>query len=198
MSQVFVKNERIIPASPEAVYAVLADYKHKRPLLLTENFLDYKVESGGQGAGTIVAYRLRVAKRERPYRIRVDEVIKGQQLIERDRNSSLVTTWTLSPQDDGRQTHVQVTTEWQGSSGIGGFFERTFAPLGLHRIYNQMLEMLEIAVVPADNRNRAIVVRSPESTMPRLLMVGASVAVSAYGLYLLSKYKREHTYIDKQ
>jgi uncharacterized protein YndB with AHSA1/START domain len=192
MSQVFVKNERVIPASPEAVYTVLADYKDKRPLMLTQNFLDYKVESGGQGAGTVVAYRLRAANRERPYRIRVDEVVKGQQLIERDRNSSLVTTWTLSPQDDGRQTHVQVTTEWEGSSGVSGFFERTFAPLGLHRIYDQMLDMLEIAVIPAEKHNGAMVVRSPESTMPRILMVGASVAVSAYGLYLLSKRKREH------
>jgi hypothetical protein len=192
MSQVFVKSERIIPASPEAVYAVLADYKDKRPLMLTQNFLDYKVESGGQGAGTVVAYRLRAANRERPYRVRVDEVVKGKELIERDRNSSLVTTWTLSPQDDGCQTRVQVTSEWQGGSGIGGFFERTFAPLGLRRIYDQMLSMLELTVVPAEKRNGAVVVRSPESTMPGMLIVGASVAISAYGLYLLSKRKREH------
>ena len=192
MSQVFVKNERVIPASPEAVYTVLADYKDKRPLMLTQNFLDYRVESGGQGAGTVVAYRLRAANRERPYRMRVDEVLKGKQLIERDRNSSLVTTWTLSPQDDGHQTHVQVTTEWEGSSGVSGFFERTFAPLGLHHIYDQMLAMLEIAVVPAEKRTTAVVVNSSESTMPRILMVGASMAISAYGLYLLSKRKREH------
>ncbi len=191
MSQVCVNNERTIPASPEAVYTVLADYQHKRPLMLTPNFLDYKVESGGQGAGTVVSYRLRAANRERPYRIRVDEVIKGQQLMERDRNSSLVTTWTLSPQDDGRQTHVQVKTEWQGASGVGGFFERTFAPLGLHRIYNQMLDMLALQVVPVERREGSLVVRRSESVMPRILMASTAVA-SAYGLYLLSKRKREH------
>jgi uncharacterized protein YndB with AHSA1/START domain len=107
MSQVFVKNERTIPASPETVYMVLADYKEQRPLILTPNFLDYKVESGGQGSGTVVSYRLRAANRERAYRMRVDEVVTGRELMERDRNSSLVTTWKLSPQDDGRQTRVQ-------------------------------------------------------------------------------------------
>lgn len=192
MSQVFVKNERIIPTSPEAVYTVLADYKDKRPLILTPNFLDYKVESGGQGAGTMVTYRLQAGNRERSYRIRVDEVIKGKELVERDRHSSLVTTWTLAPLDDGRQTHVQVTTEWEGASGIGGFFERTFAPLGLHRIYDQMLDMLELVVVPAEKRNGAVVVRKPESALPRMLMMGATAAATAYGLYLISKRKREH------
>ncbi len=49
MGQVFVKNERTIPASPETVFTVLADYNEKRPLILTPNFMDYKVESGGQG-----------------------------------------------------------------------------------------------------------------------------------------------------
>lgn len=190
MSQVFVKNERTIPASPEAVYTVLTDYKDKRPLILTPNFLDYKVESGGQGSGTVVSYRLRAANRERAYRMRVDEVVRGKELMERDRNSSLVTTWTLSPQDNGHQTRVQVTTQWEGSSGVGGFFERTFAPLGLQRIYNQMLDMLELLVTPAEKQNQALVERKPEGIAPTIVMVGAAAA-SAYGLYLISKRKRK-------
>ena len=190
MGQVFVKNECTIPASPETVYAVLADYKEKRPLILTSNFLDYKVESGGQGSGTVVSYRLRAANRERAYRMRVDEVVKGEELMERDRNSSLVTTWRVSPQDDGRLTRVQVTTQWEGGSGVGGFFERTFAPLGLHRIYNQMLDMLASVVAPEPKQNGAIVVRKPESLAPTIVMVGAAAA-SAYGLYLIGKRKRD-------
>jgi uncharacterized protein YndB with AHSA1/START domain len=191
MSQVVVKNERIIAASPEAVYTALVDYKDKRPLILTPNFLDYKVESGGQGSGTVVSYRLRAANRERAYRMRVDEVIRGKELMERDRNSSLVTTWTLSPQDNGRQTHVKVTTQWEGSSGVGGFFERTFAPLGLHRIYDQMLDMLEFLVAPAENQNGNLVVRKPEEGIASTIVMVGAAAASAYGLYLISKRKRE-------
>src|SRR5260370_29470763 len=142
MSQVFVKNERIIPTSPEAVYTVLADYKDKRPLILTPNFLDYKLESGGQGAGTVVTYRLRAGNRERSYRIRVDEGIKGKELVERDRHSSLVTTWTLSPLADGGQTHGQGTTERGGASGIAGFLERPVAPLGVRRTQVRIVRMV--------------------------------------------------------
>jgi uncharacterized protein YndB with AHSA1/START domain len=193
MGQAFVKNERTIPASPETVFTVLADYNEKRPLILTPNFMDYKVESGGQGSGTLVSYRFRAANRERAYRIRVDEVVKGKELMERDRNSSLVTTWTVSPRDDGRQTHVQVTTQWESGSGVGGFFERAFAPLGLHRIYDQMLDMLESLVVPAEKQNGAVIVRRPDDGLTStIVMVGvAAAAASAYGLYLISKRKRE-------
>jgi uncharacterized protein YndB with AHSA1/START domain len=170
MGQVFVKNERTIPASPEAVYTVLADYREKRPLILTPNFLDYKVESGGQGSGTIVSYRFRAANRERAYRMRVDEVVRGKELMERDRNSSLVTTWTVSPKDDGRQTHVQVTTQWEGGSGV----------------------MLESLVMPAEKQNGAVVLRkSDDGLASTIVMVGAAAAASAYGLYLISKRKRE-------
>ncbi len=37
---------------------------------------------------------------------------------------------------------VTLESSWQGAGGIGGVFERTFAPLGLRRIYGEMLEKL--------------------------------------------------------
>ena len=51
-------------------------------------------------------------------------------LVETDRNSSMVTTWTVLAADAGTTT-VRVRTTWNGAGGIGGFFERTFAPRGL-------------------------------------------------------------------
>lgn len=142
MSRVTAQSERIIEAPAQEVYAALIDYQNKRPSLLTPNFLDYAVEKGGVGEGTVVSYRLQAGGRERPYRMQVTEPAKGQTLMEKDLNSSLSTTWTLTPMQGGRATKVQVTTSWEGSSGMGGFFERTFAPMGLRRIYNQMLSQL--------------------------------------------------------
>lgn len=142
MSRVTAQSERIIEAPPAEVYATLIDYQNKRPSLLTPNFLDYTVEKGGVGEGTEVSYRLQAGGRERPYHMQVTEPAKGQTLTEKDLNSSLSTTWTLTPAQGGRATKVQVTTSWEGSSGMGGFFERTFAPMGLRRIYNQMLSQL--------------------------------------------------------
>src|SRR5690348_13881639 len=101
MSRVFVQSERVVNASPDVVYDVLADYKSKRPLILTPNFQQYTVEKGGKGTGTVVSYLLHAANRERQYRMRVEEAVKGKQLIERDNNSSLMTTWLLVPEAEG-------------------------------------------------------------------------------------------------
>lgn len=43
----------------------------------------------------------------------------------------------------GDTSRVQVTTTWDGAGGIGGFFEKTFAPKGLRRIYDAQLEKLD-------------------------------------------------------
>jgi hypothetical protein len=36
-----------------------------------------------------------------------------------------------------------VRTTWNGASGIGGFFERMFAPKGLQRVYGEILGRLD-------------------------------------------------------
>ena len=38
---------------------------------------------------------------------------------------------------------MRVRTTWNGAGGIGGFFERTFAPKGLRRIYGEILDRLD-------------------------------------------------------
>jgi hypothetical protein len=135
-----VRKERVISATPEVVYNFLADYS-RRPMILPPNYIDYHIEQGGFGAGTVIAYRLEAAGRERPYSIRVEEPAPGT-LVERDINSSLVTIWQLLPMGNGRYTKVVLTTQWEGSSGTGGFFERTFAPMGLGRVHDTTLDLL--------------------------------------------------------
>ena len=171
MGKIQVKNERVINAQPSKVYDVLKDYKEKRPLFLTPNFLDYQVEKGGSGDGTIVSYRLQAARRERPYHIKVNEVVKGQAIQERDTNSSLVTTWSVSPVESG--TRVSVVTDWEGGQGVGGFFERTFAPLGLHRIYDRMLDQLTSLVQP----DGAVSIPQKSGSPVPLLLLAAGVVV---------------------
>ena len=149
MSRVRATSERIIAAKPETVYNAINDYRTVRPQILTPNFLNYKVEKGGNGDGTVVSYTLQAAGRERPYHMNVIESKRGTEITERDTGSTLVTTWTVKPANGGEQTNVRIATEWQGSSGMGGFFERTFAPLGLQSIYSKMLSLLADEVQPA-------------------------------------------------
>ncbi|GHF37795.1 MULTISPECIES: SRPBCC family protein [Streptomyces] len=141
MGQVEATTERIIAASAEDVFDALADYSGVRPKLLPEHFSEYEVREGGDGEGTLVHWKLQAtSKRVRDCLLEVSEPSTGQ-LVEKDRNSSMVTTWTVTPAGEGRAKAV-VHTVWNGAGGIGGFFERTFAPKGLCRIYDAVLARL--------------------------------------------------------
>jgi hypothetical protein len=47
-----------------------------------------------------------------------------------------------SPTASGTATELRLSTVWEGHGGIGGFFERTFAPRGLRRIHGELLDNL--------------------------------------------------------
>jgi hypothetical protein len=142
MSQVVATAERIVRAPAEQVRTALADYEGTRRRLLPEQFSDYRVESGGQGAGTRVHWRFAAtSKRVRDQLLEVSRPTDDT-LVETDANSSMVTTWTVHPADAGLTT-VRVRTTWNGAGGIGGFFERTFAPKGLRRVYDDILGRLD-------------------------------------------------------
>ena len=142
MSEVVATAERVVRAPAEQVRAALADYAGTRPRILPEQFSDYRVEVGGQGAGTRVHWRFAAtSKRVRDQLVHVTESTEGS-LVESDANSSMVTTWTVLPVD-ARVSTVRVRTTWNGAGGIGGFFERTFAPRGLRRVYDSVLERLD-------------------------------------------------------
>ncbi|MFC9812568.1 SRPBCC family protein [Streptomyces virginiae] len=145
MAQVEATTERIIGADAETVFDTLADYSGTRGKLLPEHFSEYEVREGGDGEGTLVHWKLQAtSKRVRDCLLEVTEPTDGQ-LVEKDRNSSMVTTWVVTPAGEGRSKTV-VTTVWNGAGGIGGFFERTFAPKGLGRIYDTLLANLAAEV----------------------------------------------------
>ncbi|HEX3792591.1 MAG TPA: SRPBCC family protein [Pseudonocardiaceae bacterium] len=145
MAQVTASTERTIAAPVDRVRAALADYAATRPNLLTEQFSEYEVREGGVGAGTVVHWKLAAtSKRTRDCLLTVTEPVEGQ-LVETDANSSMVTTWTANPAGETSST-VSVVTSWTGATGVGGFFERTFAPRGLNRIYTGILTNLDAAV----------------------------------------------------
>ena len=141
MGQVVATAERTVRAPAERVRAALADYSGTRREVLPEQFSDYRVDAGGQGSGTRVHWRFAAtSKRVRDQLVEVSE--PDGTLVERDTRSSMVTTWTVTPAGSGSST-VRVRTTWDGAGGVGGFFERTFAPRGLRRVYNDLLGRLE-------------------------------------------------------
>ena len=142
MSEVVATAEKTVRAPVQQVLTALADYTGTRPRLLPEQFSDYRVEDGGQGAGTRVHWRFAAtSKRVRDQLMTVTQP-GPDELVESDANSSMVTTWSVFPADTAVTT-VRVRTTWNGAGGIGGFFERTFAPKGLRRVYGEILDRLD-------------------------------------------------------
>ena len=140
MGQVSAASTVLIDAEPETVLTAVADYQTVRPKILSAHYRDYRVLEGGQGAGTVAAWKLQATKsRVRDVKANVD--VAGHTVIEKDANSTMITNWTVAPAGPG--SSVTVKTSWQGAGGVGGFFERTFAPAGLRKIQSAVLENLK-------------------------------------------------------
>jgi hypothetical protein len=127
-----------VGAPPERVREFLRDYRDARPRILTSEYRDYRVEEGGTGEGTVIAYTFSSPGRSRDFRLRVDESDEG--LFERDLESSFVSNWIVDPVATG--SSVTLEASWEGAGGIGGFFERLFAPMSLRKTYGQVLDKL--------------------------------------------------------
>ena len=143
MARVVARATTTVQAPPERVLERLRDY-HARPDILTANYSACRVEAGGTGAGTIFAYHFAAGARERDYRLKVEE--EPGVVRERDELSSFTSTWTIEPLGPGTSSRVSLEGSWQGAGGVAGIFEGLFAPLGLRRIYDQVLANLAAAV----------------------------------------------------
>jgi uncharacterized protein YndB with AHSA1/START domain len=141
MGTIHVSAERTVDAPADRVYGYLADMREHHPHFLPPEFSDFIVEAGGVGAGTVTRFKVNAGGRTREYRMQVAEPEPGRVLTESDTESSLVTTFTVDP--DAERSRVQISTTWEGAGGIGGFFERTFAPRVMRRIYQDELERLD-------------------------------------------------------
>jgi hypothetical protein len=141
MAEIKAVAEREIGAPAKDVYRYISDFREHHPRFLPPNFSNLKVEKGGVGKGTVVSFHLKAGMRERDYRVEIAEPERGRVMTESDTESSMVTRWTVSPA--GKNSRVQIETTWQGAGGVGGFFERMFAPLVLRRLYQNELGRLD-------------------------------------------------------
>lgn len=144
MARVTASNAIVIEAPVEAVSAAIADYAQVRPRIQPEQFSAYRLIQGGQGDGTVAAWNLQATKkrsRDVKANVTVDDAAAHWSLVEKDENSSMATTYTVRETTGGAL--VEMTTSWDGAGGVGGFFERTFAPAGLKRIQHALLSNLK-------------------------------------------------------
>jgi hypothetical protein len=141
MGTIQVTSEQAVGAPAETVYSYLADMRTHHPRFLPPAFSDFEVESGGVGAGTVIRFAITAGGRTRRYRMQVAEPEPGRVLTESDTASSLVTTFTVTPH--GESSVVRIGSSWDGAGGVGGFFERLFAPRALRAILADELKRLD-------------------------------------------------------
>ncbi len=141
MARNVVSADATVDAPADTVYRYLADMRDHHPHFLPPAFSDFQVESGGVGAGTVTRFKLTAGGRTRECHMQVAEPEPGTVLTESDMNSSAVTTFTVSQR--GGASLVQISTAWDRTGGIGGLFERMFAPRVLRAIYADELKRLD-------------------------------------------------------
>jgi hypothetical protein len=140
MGKITVVQDGSVGAPADLTYRLIADDAHHAKFL-PDGISDFEVVEGGVGAGTLHRFKVTAGGRVREYLMRVDEPEPGRVITETDQNSSLVTTFTVTPA--GETCDVRIQTQWNGAGGIGGFFERTFAPKVMRKMYADELARLD-------------------------------------------------------
>src|SRR5438034_1718993 len=68
----------VVPAQPNRVYAVIADYHNGHPHILPKQFSEMVVEKGGVGRGTIIRFQMSVFGRKQTFRAAISEPEPGR------------------------------------------------------------------------------------------------------------------------
>jgi hypothetical protein len=88
-----------------------------------------------------VSFKIKFAGGVRELRMQVTEPEPGRTLVQTDTGGSgLVTTFTVTPHRE--QALVNITSSFDGETGVAGLIEGIIAPRRLHRVYVKELAHL--------------------------------------------------------
>ena len=83
MAMYRVSATKVIAAPAARVYDLLADYREGHPSILPKAyFISHTVEQGGRGAGTVVAFQMKLMGRTQSFRSTISEPEPGRVLVE--------------------------------------------------------------------------------------------------------------------
>jgi len=128
-----------IPASPETVYQLLADYRVGHPSILPKPyFADLRVVEGGYGDGTLIEVDMEVFGVKRSMRMQVSEPEPGHILAEKDVDTGTETEFIFEAQGEG--CSLTIRTKMNFADGLGGYLEKLTTPMITRRIYRMELQ----------------------------------------------------------
>lgn len=126
-----------------SLFIILADSRTHHPRILPKPaFQRLVVEKGGVGAGTVIQVERKVGVKIHPFRMEVSEPEPGCVLAERDIDSGAVTTFTVTPREEGARSHVEIATEWPHKPGFKGLVERLVNPMVVTPLHRKELAQL--------------------------------------------------------
>lgn len=132
---VIVVSSAIIPAPPQAVYELIADYHVGHPSILPKPyFVSLTVEEGGIGEGTVFRADMNVMGKKSVMRAKITEPEPGKLLRETDLDGVIITDFIFKPAPNG-QTELTFHTTYQTKN----FIEKLMIPPILKRMYKQEL-----------------------------------------------------------
>jgi len=131
-----------INASPDVVYSIIADYNNAHPKILPKPpFVSLKVEKGGIGAGTEMLVQMKMFGKVRAFRAVVTEPVPGKTLVE-TADTGYITTFSIEPDNSGKNCLVTFSTELAHYSGLKKKFEFWLTSKLLQPAYKRELEIL--------------------------------------------------------
>lgn len=143
MAKHTISASKLIPAPARNVYDLIADYRNGHPRILPQPyFVSLDVEEGGYGAGTVINFQMQLMGRIQSFHSTITEPEPGHTLVETDRNSGAVTTFTVEPRSDGQEAFVTIATTTTVPDGILGKIQGWLAARLLRPIYEKELDQL--------------------------------------------------------
>jgi polyketide cyclase/dehydrase/lipid transport protein len=136
-----IEESAVIPAPPERVYGIVADYRGGHPRILPKQMHDLVVEQGGVGDGTVIRFQMTVLGGTHTLRAVITEPEPGRVLVERYPETGNVTTFIADPLDGGRATRMTISTVMR-AKGVRGAVERLLLQRILPPIYREELGLL--------------------------------------------------------
>lgn len=154
MPTLHVQASATISAPAPVVYGLIADYERGHPSILPpEYFEDLVVEAGGHGAGTRIRFTMKAFGQREVSVADVTEPEPGRVLVETVQDTGIVTTFTVTPMEDGG-SHVRFDTVYP-AKGVRGWFESLLVPRYLKKVYAAELQLLGQRAEDAARRGTA-------------------------------------------
>ena len=151
MAKHTVSASKLIFAPARKVYDIIADYRDGHPRILPKPyFVSIHVEEGGYGAGTVIHFQMQLMGRIQSFHSIITEPEPRRILVETDRNTGAVTTFTVEPRSDGQATFVTIATTTTVPDGVAGKVQGWLTNRLLRPIYEKELDQL--AVVAKEHR----------------------------------------------